>query len=36
MTLQDGMALFHGSYAPIESIDLTQCSAGKDFGSGFI
>lgn len=35
MNLRDGMVLHHGSYAPIESIDLARCAAGKDFGKGF-
>ena len=35
MNLQDGMVLYHGSYAPIDSIDLARCAAGKDFGRGF-
>lgn len=35
MNLQDGMTLYHGSYAPIEVIDLDRCAAGKDFGRGF-
>lgn len=35
MKLQDGMLLFHGSYCPVESIDLSQCNRGKDFGRGF-
>lgn len=35
MTLQDEMVLYHGSYAPIELIDLAKCTAGKDFGRGF-
>jgi len=35
MILNDGMLLFHGSYAPIEQIDLTKCAYGKDFGRGF-
>ena len=35
MKLQNGMILYHGSYAPIEAIDLKKCAAGKDFGKGF-
>lgn len=35
MKLEDGMVLYHGSYATINTIDLTQCAAGKDFGQGF-
>ena len=35
MTLRDGMALYHGSYVPIDVIDLNKCAAGKDFGKGF-
>ena len=33
--LKDGMLLYHGSYMPIESIDLDKCSHGRDFGKGF-
>jgi hypothetical protein len=29
------MQVFHGSYTEIESIDLSKCQAGKDFGKGF-
>lgn len=35
MKLVDGMLLYHGSYVPVEKIDLTKCDAGKDFGQGF-
>jgi len=35
MKLQDGMLLFHGSYVPVENIDLSKCFGGKDFGRGF-
>ena len=35
MQLTDGMVLYHGSYMPVEHIDLSLCSTGKDFGSGF-
>ncbi|WP_080797535.1 DUF3990 domain-containing protein [Arabiibacter massiliensis] len=35
MSLSDGMTLYHGSYAPVEDIDLKKCSTGKDFGKGF-
>ena len=35
MKLQDGMLLFHGSYAAVEQIELNQCMPGKDFGKGF-
>lgn len=35
MNLENGMILYHGSYAPIETIDLKRCAAGKDFGRGF-
>lgn len=35
MRLHDGMTLYHGSYMPVEKIDLAQCSIGKDFGKGF-
>ncbi|MBR6837784.1 MAG: DUF3990 domain-containing protein, partial [Oscillospiraceae bacterium] len=33
--LKDGMLLYHGSYAAIETIDLSKCVHGKDFGKGF-
>ena len=33
--LEDGMILYHGSYAPINKIDLSLCAQGKDFGKGF-
>ena len=29
------MKVYHGSYAPINEIDLLKCKAGKDFGRGF-
>ena len=35
MKLKEGMLLFHGSYAPVEAIDLSLCESGKDFGRGF-
>lgn len=35
MKLKNGMYLYHGSYAPIETIDLSLCLEGKDFGKGF-
>ena len=35
MKLKDGMLLFHGSYTPVEKIDLERCVKGKDFGRGF-
>ncbi len=35
MKLADGILLFHGSYKPIETIDLNKCSSGLDFGKGF-
>lgn len=35
MKLQDGMLLFHGSYCPVEAIDLDKCNWGKDFGRVF-
>ncbi len=35
MKLQDGMILYHGSYMPVERIDLAKCFVGKDFGKGF-
>ena len=33
--LEDGMTLYHGSYAKVERIDLAMCRPGKDFGAGF-
>ena len=35
MMLSDGLLLHHGSYAPVEKIDLSMCQPGKDFGKGF-
>lgn len=35
MNLEDGMLLYHGSYAPVRHVDLAMCSVGKDFGRGF-
>ena len=35
MMLQDGLLLYHGSYAPVEKVDLDKCQPGKDFGQGF-
>ncbi len=35
MKLKEGMLLYHGSYTPVENIDLKQCAPGKDFGQGF-
>ncbi len=35
MKLVDGMMLYHGSYTPVQTIDLAKCAAGKDFGRGF-
>lgn len=35
MKLKDGMLLYHGSYVPVEKIDLNKCVQGKDFGKGF-
>ena len=35
MKLYDGIKLYHGSYCPIETIDLSKCSLTKDFGQGF-
>ena len=35
MKLKNGMLLYHGSYTPVENIDLNKCDAGKDFGKGF-
>ena len=33
--LSEGLRLYHGSYAPVEIIDLSKRSPGKDFGRGF-
>lgn len=35
MNLEDGMLLYHGSYAAINTIKLSKCASGKDFGRGF-
>ena len=35
MKIKDGMYLYHGSYAPVNEIDLNYCAQGKDFGKGF-
>ena len=35
MNLEDGMLLYHGSYAAIDTIKLSKCASGKDFGRGF-
>ena len=35
MKLQDGLILYHGSYASVTEIDLEKCQPGKDFGRGF-
>lgn len=35
MILEDGMFLYHVSYAPIDTICLAVCATGKDFGQGF-
>lgn len=35
MILKNGISLYHGSYAKIEKIDLSNCLDGKDFGAGF-
>lgn len=35
LTLEDGLVLYHGSYARVEEVDLSLCSPGKDFGRGF-
>ena len=35
ITLKDGMYLYHGSYTPVEKIDLKKCVPYKDFGRGF-
>jgi hypothetical protein len=33
--LSDNMLLYHGSYTAISDIQLSKCSAGLDFGTGF-
>lgn len=33
--LENGMLLYHGSYAEVKNIDLSRCRAGRDFGKGF-
>ena len=33
--LEIGMLLYHGSYAEIKDIQLSECASGKDFGKGF-
>lgn len=33
--LANAQLLYHGSYAAVRSIDLSQCSPQKDFGRGF-
>ena len=33
--LKDGIYLYHGSYMPVEKIDLKKCVPYKDFGRGF-
>jgi hypothetical protein len=35
MKLEEGMILYHGSYAEVSSISLEKCSKGKGFGVGF-
>ena len=35
MILKDGITLYHGSYTEIDSVDLSKCLRGKDFGEGF-
>ena len=35
MKLENDMLLYHGSYLPIEKINLEKCTQGKDFGCGF-
>lgn len=35
MILLDGTTLFHGSYVPVRTPDLSKCEEGKDFGKGF-
>jgi len=33
--LKAGILLYHGSYAEIKEVELSECLAGKDFGKGF-
>ena len=33
--LENGMLLYHGSFAEVSQIDLSMCKQGKDFGQGF-
>lgn len=35
MILHDGITLYHGSYCPVQKIDMAFCASGKDFGKGF-
>lgn len=35
MLIEDGILLYHGSYADVSSIDLEMSEVGKDFGKGF-
>ena len=35
MILNDEMTLYHGSYVPIDDVDLSMCDESKDFGRGF-
>lgn len=35
MILENGMELYHASYKIVDSIDLSRCNPGKDFGTGF-
>ena len=35
MILCNGIELYHASYKIVQSIDLSKCNPGKDFGTGF-
>ena len=35
MILCDGTELYHASYKIVETVDLSKCNPGKDFGTGF-
>ena len=36
MKLKNGMMLYHGSYTPVQNIDLTKCAAGKTLARDFM
>ena len=35
MILENGIELYHASYKIVDTIDLSKCNPGKDFGTGF-